>query len=102
MTRRWLFAFVLASSAVAQTSADRAVDILTQNCAACHGAGLRMSGLDLRTRESMLTGGERGAALSPGDPDKSRLYRFVAGMDNPAMPPGKKLSDEDIAVLRRW
>jgi cytochrome c553 len=102
MTRSWVFALVLSAAAVAQTSADKAVAILRQNCAACHGAGLKMSGLDLRTREAMLKGGEHGPAVSPGQPEKSRLYRFVAGLENPTMPPGKKLADEDIAVLRRW
>lgn len=90
------------STASAQTSVDKAVSVLRQNCAACHGAGLKMSGLDLRTRESILTGGEHGPAVSPGNPEKSRLYRAVAGLENPTMPPGKKLADGDIAVLRRW
>jgi hypothetical protein len=61
-----------------------------------------MSGLDLRTRESILTGGEHGPAVTPGNPEKSRLYRAVAGIENPTMPPGKKLTESDIAILRRW
>ena len=93
---------MLCSTALAQTSADKAVSVLRQNCAACHGAGLKMSGLDLRTRESILAGGEHGPAVDPGNPEKSRLYRFVAGLENPTMPPGKKLPDEQIAVLREW
>src|SRR5688572_29034901 len=102
MPRSWLLAFALPLSAFPQTSADKAVSVLRQNCAACHGAALKMSGLDLRTRESILTGGEHGPAVTPGNPEKSRLYRAVAGLENPTMPPGKKLADEDIAMLRRW
>jgi hypothetical protein len=61
-----------------------------------------MSGLDLRTREGMLKGGERGPAVVPGQSDKSRLYRFSAGLDKPQMPPGKTLSDAELKVLRQW
>ena len=46
-----------------------------------------------------LKGGEHGPAVEPGNPEKSRLYRFVAGLENPTMPPGKKLPDEQIATL---
>ena len=86
----------------AETPAEKAAAILRENCLACHGAAMQMSGLDLRTRESILTGGEHGPAVEPGNPEKSRLYRFVAGMENPSMPPGKKLPDEQIAALRAW
>ena len=63
---------------------------------------MQSSGLDLRTREAMLTGGERGAALKPGDAANSKIYRFAMGIDQPSMPPGKKLSDADLAILKNW
>ena len=102
MNRCWLLSALLPLSVFAQTSAEKAVSILQQNCTTCHGAALKMSSLDLRTRQSMLAGGEHGPAVEPGKPEKSRLYRLAAGMENPTMPPGKKLADADIAVLRRW
>jgi mono/diheme cytochrome c family protein len=102
MKRSWLLALTLSAGAMAETSADKAASILQQNCAACHGAALKMSNLDLRTRESILAGGDHGPAIEPGNPDKSRLYRFVAGLENPTMPPGKKLPDADVAALRAW
>ncbi len=61
-----------------------------------------MSGLDLRSRESALAGGERGTALVPGSPEKSRLYRLASGVDNPSMPPGKPLPADQLAKLRLW
>jgi len=79
----------------------QAIEILTTNCTDCHGKA-KVSKLDLRTRESMLAGGERGPALEPGDATKSRLYRFAAHMENPSMPPGKELPDWQLVVLRRW
>ena len=74
MTRIWLLAVALSTCAIAED----AVSILRENCLACHGAALKMSNLDLRTRESMLAGGEHGAALVPGDPDKSRPQDFYS------------------------
>jgi mono/diheme cytochrome c family protein len=81
---------------------SRAAAILKTQCNACHGAALKMSGLDLRTRESMLAGGERGPALQPGNSQSSRLYRLAAGLDKPTMPPGKTLAQPDLATLREW
>jgi hypothetical protein len=80
----------------------QAVEILTTNCTGCHGEALKLSKLDLRTREGMLAGGERGPALEPGDAAKSRLYRFAAHLEDPAMPPGKELPDWQLLVLRQW
>src|SRR3954464_11832978 len=102
MKRGCLFVLILSAAATAQTSPEKAVSILQQSCASCHGAALKMSNLDLRTRESILAGGDHGPAIEPGSPDKSRLYRFVAGLENPSMPPGKKLPDEQVAALRAW
>jgi mono/diheme cytochrome c family protein len=79
----------------------RAQEVLKKNCFACHAAG-RMSGLDLRNRESILKGGDRGAALTPGEPDESPLYRFAAHEEKPSMPPGKKITDEELKILREW
>ncbi|MEX2260736.1 MAG: PSD1 and planctomycete cytochrome C domain-containing protein [Bryobacteraceae bacterium] len=82
--------------------ARKAIEVLSRNCIACHGEPMRMSKLDLRSRESIAKGGERGPALVPGDAERSRLYRFAAGIEQPSMPPGKKLADEDLRTLREW
>ena len=78
-----------------------AYTILQKNCFACHGAA-KTSGLDLRTSESMLSGGAHGAVIVPSDPEQSRLYKQITHVAEPAMPPGKKLSDDDIDTLRIW
>ncbi len=106
---RFGFAIVLSFAAAnAQDNNDRhaigvrASKIIAANCVGCHGAPIKNAGLDLRKRDSILKGGERGAAVSPGNPDLSRIYRQVAHLDGPHMPPGKKLPDEDIATLKLW
>ena len=64
---------------------------------------MRLSRLDLRTRESALDGGARGPALVPGNAEQSRMYRHVAGLEEPAMPMrGTALTAAQIATMKRW
>jgi mono/diheme cytochrome c family protein len=85
----------------AQDLSRQAYAILRQNCFACHGAA-KMSGLDLRTGESVLAGGDNGKVIEPSDANASRLYQFITHQAKPTMPPGKKLPDAAIETLRRW
>ena len=76
--------------------------ILQHNCATCHGA-IRTSGLDVRTRESAMRGGDRGVAIVPGKADASRLYRRVAGLEQPAMPFERTpLTAQQISAIKVW
>jgi hypothetical protein len=81
--------------------ARQAVAILQTRCVVCHGKD-KESGLDLRTREGLLKGGSRGAAIKPGDADESLLYRFVTGEEKPRMPLGEELSEYQIGLLKQW
>lgn len=97
--------FLALTLSCAAWGADLAADalaILKKNCITCHGAGLKASHLDLRTREAALAGGERGEAMVPNYPEKSRLYLLATHQQNPAMPPGSKLADTDLETLRKW
>ena len=89
-----------------QPAVDFAADIkplLAEKCLACHGEALKLSRLDLRTRDAALTGGTRGPALVPGNAEQSRIYRHVAGLEQPAMPmSGKPLTAAQVANLKRW
>jgi cytochrome c553 len=83
------------------TGAD-AASILQAKCLACHGA-TRMSDLDLRTTETMLKGGKRGPAVTPGNAGASLLYRAVRREGDLQMPPGKDaLTPAEITALRDW
>jgi hypothetical protein len=75
--------------------------ILQSNCLRCHGEKIRRAELDLRTLQGILKGGESGAALVPGQPEKSLLYQKV---HEGAMPPAKKdrLSAAQVDTIRRW
>jgi Protein of unknown function (DUF1553)/Protein of unknown function (DUF1549)/Planctomycete cytochrome C len=76
--------------------------VLAKNCLPCHGA-VPVGGFRLDTRENLMKGGPLGAAVVPGNADKSLLIQAVLQKhDKLKMPPGKKLSDEEIADLVEW
>jgi hypothetical protein len=88
----------------AQPSDREALSILKQKCSQCHGEAVQMSGLDLRTREATLKGGESGPAIVPGNAEASLLYRRVAGLEKPAMPmaPAPPLTQQEVAAIKSW
>ena len=78
--------------------------ILAKNCFQCHGEDLKMANLDLRTREDMLKGGDKGPSLVPGKAEQSLLYMRVSGHAKPQMPmaPLPPLSEHEMLVLKNW
>jgi cytochrome c553 len=76
--------------------------LLVAKCQECHGAGVAEAGLRLDSRKGLLLGSDAGAVVVPGDAAKSRLVAAVKHVDELAMPPDAKLSDEEIAVLEEW
>ena len=99
---------LVSASALPAARADTqaALAVLEAECLGCHGAAA-MSGLDLRTRESVLQGGSRGPALVPGDAEASLLYRVLRGVREQdrelRMPSGKPALDaEHIAAIASW
>ena len=93
-----------------QTPADgtalfesRIKPILEASCLGCHSGAALTSELDLSTREGLLKGGTRGPAVQPGNAAQSLLYRLVAHLDKPHMPPlGDKLPEDVVAQLAAW
>ncbi len=79
--------------------------LLVGKCYKCHSSEGKKpkGGLTLDSRQGLLGGGESGPALVPGDADGSRLIEAVR-YENPdlQMPPKKKLSAGEIAVLVKW
>ena len=76
--------------------------LLVDKCQSCHGEKKKEGGLLLTGRDSVLKGGETGAAVVPGKPEASLLIRAVGYLDEPKMPPKGKLPDADVAKLKRW
>ena len=77
--------------------------IMERSCWNCHGEAGQLSDLDLRTRETAIEGGSQGPAIVPGRAEESRLYRLVAGLEEPSMPmEGDRLTDAEVAAVRAW
>jgi Protein of unknown function (DUF1549)/Protein of unknown function (DUF1553)/Planctomycete cytochrome C len=80
------------------------VPILRQHCGQCHTGDKKKGGYSLNTRASLIAGGESGPAVVTGKSDQSELVRRVLSRDKDEMmpPEGERLSDKDVASLKRW
>ena len=83
--------------------------ILSENCFACHGPDekARKGKLRLDRKEDAFKPLEsQGSAIVPGDPGRSKLIQRIGNADeDERMPPrktGKRLSEQQIGLLRRW
>src|SRR5437660_12262020 len=76
--------------------------ILEASCIKCHGRGKDKGGLRLDTRETLLHGGDSGAAIVPGKSAESSLIALVQGFDPESIMPkkGSRLTPEQIGLLR--
>lgn len=113
-----LYLFVAAASlslALGAQPAGKAPDyqreirpILSDNCFHCHGpdAATRMAGLRIDRKEFAFEPRKRGAAVVPGKPAESLLYkRIVEPVAARRMPPPsahKSLTAEQIETIKRW
>jgi uncharacterized membrane protein len=88
--------------------AKEAQPILTKNCSECHAPGQQgftASGLDTTNHAALMKGGKFGALVKPGDAFTSALNMLVEGRADASirMPHGrKKLTDDEIAILKVW
>ncbi|HVL14863.1 MAG TPA: c-type cytochrome domain-containing protein, partial [Gemmata sp.] len=85
------------------TFVDDVAPVLKQHCQNCHGNEKQKGDLNLATYSAMQQGGSAGPVVTPGNPDKSRLYTLTAHLQEPKMPPsGNKIPAEQIALLKLW
>ncbi len=78
--------------------------LLREKCGSCHNANDKKGDLVLDNFGAMMRGGASGAVVATdGDADGSILYRVVAHLSEPKMPPNApKLPDENLALLKKW
>ncbi len=108
---RCFCALLLLFTASAAPADDAPIDyatqvkpILARHCAVCHGVKKQQVGLRVDSAKGMLDGGDSGPAIVPGEAAKSLLFQAVTGTEGASqMPPeGDKLSDAEIATIRKW
>ncbi len=87
----------------AATFVDDVRSVLDARCVSCHGPDKQEGNLRLDSLTAAEQGGDRGAAVVPGDIEKSLLVTALS-FDDPdlQMPPNQKLSDHEIAILTNW
>jgi mono/diheme cytochrome c family protein len=78
--------------------------ILKQHCYDCHShaAGVMEGDLTLDWQSGWKTGGSRGPALVPGQPEQSLLIKAIRHTDPDLKMPDEKLSEQQIAILTKW
>jgi mono/diheme cytochrome c family protein len=81
---------------------DTVREFLVKNCLECHGGEKTKSGFSLASREKMLDGGDRGAAVVPGQGKDSRLVKLVARTEEPHMPPKQPVAKDMVETLTKW
>ena len=74
----------------------RIIALLHLRCTVCHGAQKQEGKLDLRTRESMLKGGNSGPAIISKKPQESLILKQI---HSGKMPPRRKLVEASIKVI---
>jgi hypothetical protein len=79
--------------------------ILADNCYHCHSADTKPAGgLRVDDHKGLLTGGNTGPAVVPGEPGKSLLVARVTQKNEKKRMPleGRHLTDDQVQVLRTW
>ena len=86
-------------SSVASDFESSVLPILERRCIACHGESPQ-GGLSLGTPGDILEGGQSGAAIVPGYPDRSLILAKVVSGQMPMG--GEKLPASEIDAIRSW
>lgn len=94
----------LAGAAESVDFAKQIKPILQRYCVSCHGPETVESGFRADFGSLVLEGGDRGAAIVPGDAEKSLLYRVLVSEDDVSQMPFEqpRLSNEQISLVKDW
>ena len=85
------------------TYKDHVAPLLRKHCFNCHNPDKATSDLNVTTYATLIAGGSSGEPIVPGNPDQSMLYRVVAHLEEPHMPPKQpRIPDADLATLKKW
>lgn len=82
---------------------EHVLPIMKDKCAGCHGNDKKRGGLVVANYTALMAGGSSGAAVKPGDPDGSLLFKAMAHTSEPFMPPKQdKLPQASLDVIHKW
>lgn len=85
------------------TLEQRAVALLQEKCANCHGAEKREGELSVNSRQDLVQGGTLGTTIDAMKADQSLLLKVIRG-DVPGleMPPKNPLAHDEIELIEKW
>ena len=85
------------------TFKDHVAPILRKHCGNCHNPDKATSDLNVMTYQTLMAGGSSGESVMVGNPDQSLLYKAVAHLEEPFMPPkSPKIPEADLAMIKKW
>lgn len=77
--------------------------ILVANCLECHNDRQTRASFSMATPEKLMSGGESGVVIKPGDADQSLLVRHIRGDEQPLMPNNRRaLAEQTIENIAKW
>jgi mono/diheme cytochrome c family protein len=81
--------------------ANDVMPIFEEHCSVCHGT---LGGWDASTYDSVISSGNNGPAVIPGEAQNSLLAQKILGTHTAGtiMPPAGKLPDEEISIILDW
>jgi len=101
-----ILALLLPATAVAETPEDlfekHVRPLLLSKCTKCHSDEKSESGLKLTSRQGLMTGGDSGPAIVPGEAAKSLLVSVIKPGGDFEMPPDGPLAGEEVAAVEQW
>ena len=96
----------LCAASLASAAPNYMNDILPMfkdSCLGCHNPDKMKADLDLSTHAGVMKGGSSGVCVKPGSADSSMLYRVVAHLEEPEMPPKKpQLPPAQLELIKQW
>lgn len=97
----------LASEPQAEKQIDYATEIqpiFAKYCTACHTEEDANGELLLDSYAGLMAGGEHGPAITPGQPESSRLFLMITGDVEPKMPPDDADGPDEfeLELLHQW
>ena len=112
MTRIWNVAAGLAALLTTATAGaaggktnyeEHVLPVLRAHCGSCHNSNKAKGDVNLLGFSAVMKGGSSGAIVEPGNADSSKLYKVIAHLEEPKMPPsGTKIPEKDMNIIKAW
>lgn len=82
---------------------DQVRSVIRKRCVTCHNPDEMRGDLDLSGFEVLMAGASSGPIVVAGKPNQSALYKTVAHLEDPVMPPNSpKIPGRELDLIRRW